>query len=159
MENFEQLALQYQPMIHKIISSLHIYKNKDSFYQTGLIGLWEAYQGFDTHKGLFRNYAYTIIKSKMLAEMNQTNKYEENAAHPKEEFWIGIEDPGCPQPLEADELLSYCQGLTEKETKWVLATFLEDLSVKEIAEREQVTVSAVKQWKLGAIKKMRAQMN
>ncbi|WP_396954597.1 sigma factor-like helix-turn-helix DNA-binding protein [Neobacillus sp.] len=51
-------------------------------------------------------------------------------------------------------LLSYCQGLTEKETKWVLASCLQFLSIREIAEQEQVSISAVKQWRNGARKKL-----
>ncbi|MFB3163800.1 sigma factor-like helix-turn-helix DNA-binding protein [Neobacillus sp. 179-J 1A1 HS] len=50
---------------------------------------------------------------------------------------------------------SYCEGLTEKEAKWVIAMSLDQLSVKEIAEREKVLVSAVKQWRSGALKKLR----
>jgi hypothetical protein len=33
LESFEQLTKQYTPMIHKIINSLHIYKNRDEFFQ------------------------------------------------------------------------------------------------------------------------------
>ncbi|WP_374934005.1 sigma factor [Neobacillus driksii] len=62
MESFDELVVQYQPMIHKIIQSLHIYKDEDEFCQTGLIGLWEAAQSFDERKGCFSNYAYTYMK-------------------------------------------------------------------------------------------------
>jgi RNA polymerase sigma factor (sigma-70 family) len=61
VESFDQLVVQYQPMIHKIIKPLHM----DEFYQTGLIGLWEAAHAFDVRKGSFSNYAYTCIKGKM----------------------------------------------------------------------------------------------
>ncbi|MFB3163846.1 sigma factor [Neobacillus sp. 179-J 1A1 HS] len=62
VESFDELVVQYQPMIHKIIQSLHIYKDEDEFCQTGLIGLWEAAQSFDERKGCFSNYAYTYMK-------------------------------------------------------------------------------------------------
>ena len=76
MESFDELVVQYQPMIHKIIQSLHIYKDKDEFYQTGLIGLWEATQSFDERKGSFSNYAYTYMKGKILFQMNQNNQWK-----------------------------------------------------------------------------------
>jgi len=67
---------------------------------------------------------------------------------------------GCSEiPLEEEQLLSYCDSLSEKETKWVVATFVEDLSVREIAAREKVSVSAVKQWKMSALRKLRAELD
>jgi RNA polymerase sigma factor (sigma-70 family) len=156
--SFDQLVEQYNPMIHKIIQSLNIYKNQEEFYQTGLIGLWEANKFFDASKGTFTNYAYTYIKGKLLTEMSNSNLLDERMLYPKEEYWETIEDQDASQPLEHEQLLSYCRSLTEKETKWVLATYLHDLSMKEIAKRENVTVSAVKQWKQGALKKIRGKM-
>ena len=155
MESFEQLAIQYEPMIHKIIQSLHIYKNQEQFYQTGLISLWEASKSFDKRKGKFCNYAYTCIKGKILLEMSCDNKLQDNTIYPKEEYWDTIEDLDSDRPLEVELLLSYCQDLTRKETKWVVSTFIDGLTIKEIAENENVTLSAVKQWRSGALRKLR----
>jgi hypothetical protein len=44
--------------------------------------------------------------------------------------------------LEKETIKVYCEGLTEKEAKWV-ATSINQLSNKEIAEKEIVSVSAV----------------
>ncbi|CAH2716791.1 RNA polymerase sigma factor FliA [Neobacillus rhizosphaerae] len=154
VENFEQLATQYEPMIHKIIHSLNIYHNQEEFYQTGLIGLWEASNRFNAEKGKFSNYAYSYIKGKILTELSTATKQKDKSIYPKEEYWDTIEDQGSHQPLEIELLLSYCQGLTEKETKWVLASCLQFLSIREIAEQEQVSISAVKQWRNGARKKL-----
>nr|WP_306074613.1 sigma factor-like helix-turn-helix DNA-binding protein [Neobacillus sp. 179.-C4.2 HS] len=54
---------------------------------------------------------------------------------------------------------SDCKGLTEKEAKWVVAISISQLSIKELAEREKVSVSAVKQWKSGAIRKLKKNHN
>ncbi|KAB2336573.1 sigma-70 family RNA polymerase sigma factor [Cytobacillus depressus] len=157
MESFEQVSSQYTPMIHKIISSLNIYTNKDEFFQIGLIGLWEAHQRFDPEKGNFMNYAYTFIKGRLLTEMNQSNRHTDRAVIVKEEFWEYIEDELSFCPLEEDILLAYCQagGLTEQQTKWVLYTFLKSFTVKEIAAMEQVSLSAVKNWRAAAKKKFK----
>ncbi|WHZ02838.1 sigma-70 family RNA polymerase sigma factor [Neobacillus sp. YX16] len=156
MESFDELVVQYQPMIQKIIRSLHIYKNKHEFYQTGLIALWEAARSFDERKGSFSNYAYTSIKGKMLSEMTQINHYKEKNILPKEEeFWEDVEGQESPLFLEKETIQTYCEGLTKKEAQWVIETFINQLSIKEIAKSEKVTVSAVKQWKLGAIKKLK----
>ncbi|NWQ41944.1 sigma-70 family RNA polymerase sigma factor [Bacillus sp. EB106-08-02-XG196] len=159
MESFDELVVQYQPMIRKIIKSLHIYKNQHEFYQTGLIALWEAAQFFDERKGSFSNYAYTSIKGKMLSEMTQNNHYKEKHILPQqEEFWERIEGQDSPLFLEKETIQSYCEGLTKKEAAWVMKSFINQLSIKEIAESEKVTVSAVKHWKLGAIRKMKEKL-
>jgi RNA polymerase sigma factor (sigma-70 family) len=159
VESFDQLVVQYQPMIHKIIKSLHIYKNEDEFYQTGLIGLWEAAQAFDEIKGSFSNYAYTCIKGKMLVQMNQHNIYKEKQIPMQREFFDEVDGIEALPFLEKETIQSYCEGLTEKEAKWVIAMSLGQLSIKEIAEREKVSVSAVKQWRSGAIRKLREKIS
>jgi RNA polymerase sigma factor (sigma-70 family) len=155
MQNFDQLAKQYEPMIYKIISSLNIYKNKEEYFHTGLVGLWEAAEAFDPDKGDFTNYAYTYIKGQMLNEMNRNNRIEERSIYPKEEYWETVEEPNAHNPLETELLLSYCQELSEKEAKWVIYSFVDFLSIKEIAEKENVSVSAVKQWRSGAKRKLK----
>lgn len=158
MEDFEQLSRQYEPMIHKIISSLHIYKNKEDYFHTGLVGLWEAAEAFDPEKGEFTNYAYSFIKGQILNEMNRNNRLEERSIYPKEEYWETVEEPNTSNPLEFEFLMSYCQDLTEKETKWVIYTCIDFLSAREIAEKENVSVSAVKQWRASAKKKLKQQL-
>ena len=158
MDNFEELVEQYTPMIHRILQSLSIYRNKDEFQQTALIALWEAQLGFAPQKGSFTNYAYSYIKGKLLLELTQRSRYEAGNVYPNEEYWEVIEGDYSDRPLELEQLLSYCEGLSKKETKWVVAAFVEDLSVKEMAEREKVSVSAVKQWKLSALKKLRSSL-
>ncbi|MFF2446500.1 sigma-70 family RNA polymerase sigma factor [Neobacillus sp. NPDC058068] len=154
MESFEQLAEQYKPMIHRIILSLNIFHDQEEFYQTGLIALWEASEGFDAGKGKFSNYAYSYIKGRLLSELAAAAKQKERTFHPQEEYWGTIEDQDSPRHLEAELLLSYCTELTEKETKWVLASCLHTLTIKEIAEKEHVSVSAVKQWRSSAKRKI-----
>ncbi|MEH7886685.1 sigma-70 family RNA polymerase sigma factor [Bacillus sp. JJ1609] len=161
MESFDQLALQYTPMMYKIIRSLNLYKNKDEFYQLALIGLWEAAERFDSSKGDFTNYAYSLIKGKIQNEMTKANKDAESTTTAKEEYWVSIEDEFATIPFEEDTLLSYCKSsqLTENQTKWVLYHFLKGFNIKDIAEIEQVSISAVKAWRAGAKEKLRKLTN
>lgn len=145
-------------MIYKIIHTLHIYKNHEEFYQTGLIGLWEASLSFDPSKGKFTNYAYTTIKGKMLDTIKQSHKHEERSVYQKEEFWSLIEDENPASLLEMETLGIYCEGLTDKEGKWVIASCRDCIPISEIAKREKVSVSAVKQWRVGALRKLREQV-
>lgn len=142
-------------MIHKIINSLHIYKNYEEFYQLGLIALWEATRRFDASKGKLASYVYLYIKGYLLMELNKCHKSEEKCLYPEEEFWKTIEDHSSFFPLEKETLLSYCTGLTPNQTKWVIYTALYDLTVNEIAKLEKVSISAVKSWRTGAREKIK----
>ncbi|PLR95893.1 sigma-70 family RNA polymerase sigma factor [Bacillus sp. T33-2] len=157
MESFEQLFKQYTPMIHSIMRSLNIYKNKEEFFQVGLVGLWEASKRFDADKGSFTSYAYTYIRGLFLTEMRKSNKQSDHNIPAKEEFWEYIEDECSICPLEKEFLLCYCtiSRLTENQTKWVLYHCLSGLSIMEISEREKVSLSAVKSWRAGAKEKLR----
>lgn len=159
MESFDQLAEQYEPMIWKILQSLHIYKNQDEFYQVALIALWEAYERFNPEKGSFTNYAYTFIKGRVMSAMTNSNKYENNCFYPEEEFWSVLEDSAPLQVLEEDMIKSYCVDLTENQKKWVLYSIFDGLQIREIAQIEKVSISTVKGWKKGAKMKIKQTIN
>lgn len=158
MESFEELATQYEPMIHKILIDLHIYKNREEFIQLGLICLWEARENFNPDKGNFTNYAYSRIKGKFQSAMSKENKYGERFIYQQDEFWDYIEDPSDEQHFEMDTILSLCRTfkLTPNQIKWVQYTLNDDLSIAEIAEKEKVSPSAVKAWRKGAKEKLRS---
>lgn len=155
MESFEQLVEQYEPMIHKIINSLHLYKNKEEFYQQALIALWEASRRYNPDKGSFTNYAYSYIRGHLLMELKKINRNGERNVYPKEAFWTTVEEQNPVCPLEMETLFTYCSTLTPNQRKWVLYSVLYGFSTKEIAEMEKVSVSAVKQWRTGAKEKIR----
>jgi RNA polymerase sigma factor (sigma-70 family) len=154
LESFEQLSIQYGKMIHSIIHSLYIYKNRDEYYQIGLIGLWEANARFDPSKGSFTNYAYSYIKGRILSELRKNKIHEERNVHVEDEILELMADSYFDHPLQETLLLSYCINLTENQKKWFLDTVLHHLTVREIAEKEGVSVSAVKQWRTGAREKL-----
>lgn len=157
MESFEEIIPQYTPMIYSIIKSLHIYKNKDEYFQAGVIGLWEAYKRFDENKGTFTSFAYSSIKGKIMTELTNNVKFEGNNVSPEDGLLEAIEAESSTCPLEEEILLSYCMSakLTENQTKWVLYTFFKGFRITDIAEIEGVSPSAVKAWRTGAKTKLR----
>jgi RNA polymerase sigma factor (sigma-70 family) len=159
LESFEKLATKYEPMIYKIIHSLRIYKDWEEYYQIGLIGLWEASTRFNPTKGNFMNYAYSIVKGKMLTEMTKSRLHDERYIYAKEKFWEYIGDSNSEMTLEENLLLSYCETLSKKQLKWLLYTVRYNLTVKDIAEKEGVSISAVKAWRTGAREKMKTRLN
>lgn len=155
MEGFEELVVQYKPMIYHMIHSLNIYKNEDEFFQIALIALWEAQARFDSEKGKFSTFAYSYMKGRMMTELTKQTKVEEGHSYPKDAFWETKVDETKQEPMQLATLLSYCSGLTKKQKKWVIYTFYFGLTVREIAEEEEVSPSAVKKWRAGALDKIR----
>lgn len=156
MEDFSKLAEQYTPMIFSIIKSLSIYKNKEEFFQTGLIGLWEAHSRFDPAKGKFITYAYGIVKGTIMNELRKEHLFEKRntpldfESHDFAEIFLTRDEP-----LQLENLQSYCEGLTKNQANWLLLTFQENRSLAEIAEQLGVSVAAVKSWRQSALKKLR----
>jgi RNA polymerase sigma factor (sigma-70 family) len=153
VEHFNEIAQQYEPMIHKIIQTLGIYKNRKEFFQTGLIALWQAAERYDRERGAFSSFAYSYIKGHLQTEMTKRNKYDEHYVSVDDESWELIPDLTCQLPFEWEDL--NCEELTDKEKKWLIYTVIHGLSVKEIATLENVSQSAVKLWRSGARKRLR----
>lgn len=142
------------------MNKLHIYKNKHEFYQVGLIALWEAKRNFQPEKGTFAGYAYSFIKGRMMTELAHAKRWEEATTAFLEETNAGfLEAPDNDEWIEKEILLSYCKTLTPKQKLWVIAALYEGLTTKEIAAKENVSESAVKKWKKGALEKLKQQLN
>jgi RNA polymerase sigma factor (sigma-70 family) len=159
LEKFEELYKQYDLMIHKVIHSLHIYKNKHEYYQTGLIALWEAHENFDPEKGAFPAYAYSFVRGRILSQLTSENRNEEKSIFREAEFFEIMEDEKVNDGLAQELLYSYCEGLTENQKKWVHYTCMHMLTISEIAEVENVSISAVKKWRKGAKERIRGMLD
>jgi RNA polymerase sigma factor (sigma-70 family) len=159
LESFETLQKQYESMIYKVIQSLNIYKNADEFFQTGLIALWEAQERFNPKKGTFSAFAFSYIRGRLLDDLKKTHKDEERNVHPEEEFWYLLEDEhSVSMTSETEWILSYCKSMTEQQKKWVLHTCVNRLTPTEIARLENVSLSAVKKWRKGAIERLKGRI-
>ncbi|WHY59684.1 sigma-70 family RNA polymerase sigma factor [Cytobacillus firmus] len=156
MESFEQISAQYEPMIHDIMHKLNIYKNTEEFHQLGLITLWQAWKNHDDEKGTFLSYAYSMVKGHMMMELTRQTKQIDRYIYPKADFWEFIEDTSpVPSPELTQELYKKCGMLSENQMKWLHYTLCDGLSVREIAEKERVSLSAVKNWRQGAREKLK----
>ncbi|MGP7818125.1 sigma-70 family RNA polymerase sigma factor [Niallia sp. 01092] len=154
LASFESLVEQYTPMIHHMIKNLSIYKNKEEFVQLGLISIWEASHTFQPEKGKYSSYLYRHMWGRFVDELKKRTKEQERYVHPEEEFWSVIESPSL---YTEDEYMirQLCKPLTDCQTKWVIYTIIHQMTIKEIAEKENVSPSAVKWWKKGAVEKLR----
>jgi DNA-directed RNA polymerase len=74
-ESFEMVVNQYTPMIHQIINKCRIYKDRDMYFQEGLIALWNAFKNFNEEKGTFSTYAYTMIYGHVRNVLSKENRF------------------------------------------------------------------------------------
>lgn len=90
-------------------------------------------------------------------ELTKATVEAERTILPEEEFWENTAAGYTDGALEENNLLSYYQdqGLTTNQRKWLLLTVVKDLSIKEIAKKEKVSISAVKLWRKGAREKLK----
>lgn len=142
-------------MIHKIIHSLHIYKDFDQYFQLGLIALWETTEKFDEKQGKFESLAYSMIRGRMLEQLKKESTYANRFTVSDSFTDFERNDERSEIPLEKEILLSYCTGLSEKEYTWVQETFIRQKTISDIAKKENVKVETVKTWRKRALQKIR----
>ncbi len=153
---FQKVLEEEEWLIHYAIKQLHIYKNKEEFYQEGLIGLWEAYERFDDSRGVaFRTFAWRTIRGKMLTLIVKSKKREDRQAALTESVIEMTADPNVECPFELENLLLYCHGLTVPQRNWVLMHFIEGKGQKEISAELKVSLNTVKSWRKYALQKIR----
>ncbi|MCM3616643.1 sigma-70 family RNA polymerase sigma factor [Sutcliffiella horikoshii] len=154
---FEEVLIQYTPMIHHIIKSLNIYKDKDQYFHEATIVLWEIMHTQDHQKGSFTSYAYSSIKGKLLNHLKNEVKWESNHAFvehlPEQSYLPSLSDMESLEGLE-----KYAPLLTGKQKTWLIAYIGQGRKIEEIALQEGVSISAVKSWRTEAIRKLRKEL-
>ncbi|MEM1502831.1 sigma-70 family RNA polymerase sigma factor [Domibacillus sp. 8LH] len=150
---FEQIAQQYDPMIHRIMNKLHIYKNKEDFHQVGMIALWEAYTRFDETKGDFAPFAYSTIQGRLKNTLTKDAAFSDGTVLTGEPALFEGVDPE-PTP-ETAALVHSCGDLLEGRAKdWFNESVLRGLSNPDIARKYGVTPAAVRKWQQTAQMKL-----
>ncbi|WP_404405139.1 sigma-70 family RNA polymerase sigma factor [Jeotgalibacillus malaysiensis] len=152
---FEEHYEQFEPMIFHMMKKLHITRDHDLYLQEGRIALWKASEKFQEENGEFPPFAYQYIRGGMLDLMRKQNKLLERETVKSDEYWQMNMDITEDKLLEIDMLAPYAEGLTVHQKKWFWHTFVDDMKMTEIAEKHQVSVSAVKKWKKGAIERLK----
>lgn len=153
-KSIEEILLQFEPMVKKQILSLQVFKGQEEFYQIGLIGLWEAYQRFDPEKGPFPAFAQKTVRGRMLQHMKELARFEQRYTVVSDEVLEFIEDTGSGVLLEREIILSYCDGLSERQLAWVNHAIIENKKLREISKIEGVPANHIKSWRREALRKM-----
>ncbi|MCT2536662.1 sigma-70 family RNA polymerase sigma factor [Aquibacillus koreensis] len=148
INDFEDLLSHHENIIYHIINKYGIRDPEKEFYQDGVIALWQAAASYDESKGKFSSYAYFKIEKEILSMIRiRIRQIEKQEAYKKQlenrgnigktHLELGF-DPYLFQMIE--------QVLTKNQMKWFSLYVLQDLTIKEIAQQEDVTLDAVKNW-------------
>lgn len=151
MKNFEEVAIQYAPMISAIIRKLHIYRDYESFRQLGNIALWQAWLRFDDAKGNFTPFAYRSIQGAMLDELKrETKRNEQISCLGPDMRQENIEEINecLPEWLEVGLLSEYEKGLLD-------ALYVQECSLRELAVIENISLAGMKKRRERLINKLR----
>lgn len=171
---FEEIFEQNERRIHYHLHKLNIRDPHHEFFQEGLIGMWKAYEQYQPNKGPLGTYFNFMIRNRLIDSIRKESRRmekevlaskDEEAAFDTEIFQktnnSTLEDSSLEESLKHNpDLWKHIKGLlTEKQWKWLKYYIIEDLTIKEIAEQEEVSVEAVKGWAKEARKKLRKDPN
>ncbi|MCM3739757.1 sigma-70 family RNA polymerase sigma factor [Oceanobacillus luteolus] len=167
---FEEIYEQNERRIHYHLHRLNIRDHHQEFYQEGLIAMWSAYKNYQPDKGPLSTYFNYMIRNRLIDLIRKESRRLEN------EKLATSEDEGANDTATYHQVSETTQShitthldsnmddymwkqirniLTEKQWKWVRYYIIEDMTLKEIAENEGVSIEAVKSWAKEAKKKLR----
>lgn len=170
----EDFIEQNQRRVYYQMARLQIDEREGDYFQEGLVAMWRAYENYNPDKGLLTTYMNFQIRNRLVDVLRQSiveRKYFEQ---------LGIQFKGETQSgnyMDGNKIPSEMEGeanpqkiineiiesgfdeltdvLTEKQKIWFSYAIVEGLSNQEIAEKEQVSIEAVKSWAKSAKRKLR----
>lgn len=159
MNTFEEVLNQYEPMISASIRTLNIYRDQESFRQTGRVALWQAWTRFDTEKGSFTPFAYRSIRGAMLDELKRETTFDVNTTQMDNEVLEELITVANPVDFVWSEAVDEAfEQLTAAERTLIHWLFMEGLSLSECAKRASISLPGIKKRRQKMIAKLREVM-
>ena len=153
MKSFDQLYEQYLPMMHSILNSYNIQKDRDDYIQIASIALWKNLNKYDSTKAHFHKYVYMTMKFAIVKEIRKQSSWqffeekEENIEQNK------LLDDYSPEiTLLVQQLL---QQLTEVERIVVTHYYMQDMTYSKIGQLIGKSEEAVRKIKMRALMKLK----
>lgn len=143
MDNFEEVLDQFEPMIYSCLRKLRIYKNHDSFIQVGRVGLWKAWQRYDSSKGDFAPFAYRSIYGSLLDELKKV--VTEESVIPADDQTLEIMLNKQVLVLEwSEKIIEALSQINQHEQKLIQLLFVDRCTLDEVALQLGITKAGVK---------------
>lgn len=157
METYEDVLNQFEPMIHACIRKLRIYKNHDSFLQVGRVGLWKAWQRYDSSKGDFAPFAYRSIYGSLLDELKKAAN-EENVLPAEDQLLEILLNKPAESSVDLEELINGLSQLNLAEQQLIQLLFFDRSSLDEVALHFGITKAGVKKKRQRTLQKLKSIM-
>lgn len=155
MQHIEQLFVENEELIKKVIAKLKIYRDYDDYMQIGRIALWQAMKNFDKSKGEFAMFAYMNIKFAIARELTKSNDVAQYEMNDEDEKILStFEQPQSVPPCIAWPEWFYT--LTSEEQRLLIMLFQEGLSGKDIAKKYNLNYETIKKRRQRLLTKIRA---
>lgn len=154
METYEDVLNQFEPMIHACIRKLRIYKNHDSFIQVGRVGLWKAWQRYDSSKGDFAPFAYRSIYGSLLDELKKAAN-EENILPAEDQLLEILLNKPSESYVDLEELINALSQLNLAEQQLIQLLFIDRSSLDEVALHFGITKAGVKKRRQRTLQKLK----
>jgi len=154
METYENVLTQFEPMIHACIRKLRIYKNHDSFMQVGRVGLWKAWQRYDSSKGDFAPFAYRSIYGSLLDELKKAAN-EENILPAEDQLLEILLNKPAESSVDSEELINALSQLNLAEQQLIHLLFIDRNSLDEVALHFGITKAGVKKKRQRTLQKLK----
>ncbi|GGP16859.1 RNA polymerase sigma factor [Oceanobacillus neutriphilus] len=172
----EDFIEQNQRRVYYQMTRLQINEEKEEYFQEGLVAMWRAYENYKPDKGPLATYMNFQIRNRLVdvfrKSMVEKRYFDHLSKEQKVETQSGnynhvngkkipAESQGRGDPQEIidhkneNDFTELTSMLTEKQKVWFCYAIIEGLSNQEIAEREEVSLEAVKSWAKSAKKKLR----
>ncbi|WP_099159594.1 sigma-70 family RNA polymerase sigma factor [Virgibacillus ndiopensis] len=167
---FEEILEQNKRRVYYHIRKLKLNDSHQEFYQEGLVAMWNAYEKYQPNKGPLATYFNYVIRNRMIDLMRKQKREQENQKFFVQQHNAEHEDGNYyrngervyPLLKVAEDFQKYepfwdevKDNLSENQLKWLKYFIIKDMSVKDIALQEGVTVDAVKGWGREVRKKLK----
>ncbi len=154
--NLDEVISKYQRLAYSIAHDYRDYGLPlEDLRQESLLGLLKAFEHFRPNReSKFSTYAVYWIKKQILEAVNKELKIKNSLAEITSHTSAPHDSSDSHQPtLKKLELPS---AMPELEKQILIASFTQNLSLKEIATKLKVPVERVKQHKLKALRRLRS---
>lgn len=157
MKHFEEVALQFEGMIHYTIRKLRIYKDFEHFKQVGLIGLWKAYEAYDELRGDFPPMAARYIQTEMITELRKMKRYEDKQICCEDDTLTFHSESQAHLEIEQSVLLKEAMQriLTPDEYRFLYDYFTYGMKLDELAAKHNMTKGTMTKKKAKLLLKLR----
>lgn len=150
-KNQDELIQDYAKLAYGVCKSYQNYGIPlEDLRQEALIGLLKAYERFDPTKGTqFSTYAVYWIKKQVLQALDQESEgssYIENYAE---------HNPPESNPEKVSERLQLPEDMPEREAQVLRLSYEKKLTIKEIAQRLQISNEQTKQLRSKALRRIK----